>query len=95
MSHVSKLKKKEKKKKKEKDKDKKKKKQKQKEGNGEKTEKSRERNLFLRSTEIKSTVFVGARGKVHLRDEGYTWAPKLGSFYQTPRGREFPYFDYF
>ena len=28
-------------------------------------------NLSLRSKEIRSSVFVGARGKVHLRDERF------------------------
>ena len=35
--------------------------------------------FFLRSTEIRPIVFVGVRGKVHLRNESYVWAPKLGS----------------
>ena len=45
-------------------------------------ENSRERSssFSLRSTEIGSTVFVGARGKVHLRNESYAWAPKSRSF---------------
>ena len=32
--------------------------------------------FFLRSTKIGSQVFVGAEGKVDLRDEIYAWTPK-------------------
>ena len=46
----------------------------------EEPENSRERSssFSLRSTEIEPTVFVEARGKVHLRDESYAWASKSG-----------------
>ena len=32
--------------------------------------------FFLRSTKIRSSIFVGARGKVGLRNESYAWVPK-------------------
>ena len=34
----------------------------------------------LRSIEIGSSVFVGARSKVDSHNEGYAWVPKSGSF---------------
>ena len=48
----------------------------------EKEERGRERNstFSLRSTEIGSSILVGARGKVYLRDESYAWVPKSWSF---------------
>ena len=36
--------------------------------------------FFLRFTKIGSQVFVGAEGKVDLRDESYAWTPKSWSF---------------
>ena len=60
-------------------------------------EKKKEKGVFrfsLRSKEIRPSVFVGARGKVHLCDECYTWGTKIWEFRQTPRGREFSYLDY-
>ena len=36
--------------------------------------------FFLRSTKIGPQVFVGAEGKVDLRNESYAWAPKSWSF---------------
>ena len=36
--------------------------------------------FFLRSTKIGPQVFVGAEGKVDLRDESYAWTPKSWSF---------------
>ena len=52
------------------------------------TEKEREKKknkkrvfcLPLRSTEIGLSVFVGVRGKVGPRNEGYAWVQKSGSF---------------
>ena len=32
--------------------------------------------FFLRFMEIGSLIFIRAKGKVSLRDEGYAWAPK-------------------
>ena len=36
--------------------------------------------FFLRFTKIGSQVFVGAKGKVDLRDKSYAWTPKSWSF---------------
>ena len=36
--------------------------------------------FFLRYMEIGPQVFVGAEGKVDLRDESYAWTPKSWSF---------------
>ena len=36
--------------------------------------------FFFRSMKIGSRVFVGAEGKVDLRDESYAWTPKSWSF---------------
>ena len=44
----------------------------------------------LRSTEIEPSVFVGARGKVHLRDESYSWVPKSRSFVKLQEVGNFP-----
>ena len=46
----------------------------------ERKEKSRERNFSLRSMEIGSWDFVGARGKVNPHNEGYAGVPKSWSF---------------
>ena len=56
----------------------------------ERKEKSRERNFSLRSTEIRSWVFVGARGKVGPRNEGYAWVPKSWSFVKLHEVGNFP-----
>ena len=40
----------------------------------------RSSTFSLRSTEIGSSVFVGARGKVHLRDESFTYVQEYGVF---------------
>ena len=48
-----------------------------------KRERERKKKVFrfsLRSTEIKPWVFVEARGKAGLRNEGYAWVPKSWSF---------------
>ena len=44
----------------------------------------------LRSTEIGPSVFVGARSKVDPCNEGYTWAPKSGSFVKLQEVGKFP-----
>ena len=44
----------------------------------------------LRSTEIGSSVFVGARSKVNPRNEGYTWVPKSRSFIKLQEIGNFP-----
>ena len=49
-----------------------------KEGNGvererKKNEKKKVFRFSLRSTKIGSSIFVGARGKVHLRYESFIW----------------------
>ena len=36
--------------------------------------------FFLRSTKIGQSVFVEARGKVHLRDKSFTWVRESGVF---------------
>ena len=36
--------------------------------------------FFLRSTKIGAQVFVGTKGKVDLRDQGYAWTLKSWSF---------------
>ena len=36
--------------------------------------------FFLRSMKIGPQVFIGAEGKVDLRDESYAWAPKSWIF---------------
>ena len=40
----------------------------------------RESNFFLRSIEIRLSVFVGPKTKVHLLDECYTWVLKTPDF---------------
>ena len=50
----------------------------------EKRGKERNSTLSLRSTEIGPSVFIGARDKVHLLDESYTWAPKSRNFDTVP-----------
>ena len=54
------------------------------ESEGEKNFRERNSTFSLRSTEIGPSVFVGARGKVHLRDESYTWKLKSRSFDTIP-----------
>ena len=43
-------------------------------------EKKKVFRLSIRSREIGPWVFVGTRGKVDLRNEGYTWVPKSRVF---------------
>ena len=52
--------------------------------------KSRERNFSLRSTKIGPWVFVGERGKVGPRNEGYTWVPKSRGFIKLQEVGNFP-----
>ena len=56
----------------------------EKEENGAERERERKREkvfrFSLRSMKIGSLVFVGVRGKVGPRSEGYAWVPKFGSF---------------
>ena len=62
-------------------------------GEREKKKRKRKKKVFcfsLRSMEIELTVLVGSRGKVHLRDESYAWAPKLGSFVKVQEVGNFP-----
>ena len=40
----------------------------------------KEINFSIRYTEIGPWVFVGARGKVSPRNEGYAWVPKSRGF---------------
>ena len=37
-------------------------------------------SFFFRSTKIGPLDFVGAEGKIDLRDESYAWTPKSWSF---------------
>ena len=46
--------------------------------------------FFLRSTKIGPQVFVGAEGKVDLRDESYAWTPKSWSFVKLHKVGNFP-----
>ena len=52
-------------------------------------------SLSLRFTEIELSVFVGGRRKVDPHITSYAWGTKILEFRQTPRGREFSYFEYF
>ena len=56
----------------------------------EREEKSRERNFSLRSTKIRPSVFVGARGKVGPRNEGIAWVPKSRDFVKLQEVKNFP-----
>ena len=53
-------------------------------------EKSREKNLSLKSMEIGPWVFVGVRGKVGPRNEGYAWVPKSKGFVKLQEVENFP-----
>ena len=55
-------------------------------------ERFRERNstFSLRSMEIGSSVFLGARDKVHLRDEGFSWVQESGVFTKLQEVEVFP-----
>ena len=44
----------------------------------------------LRSMEIGPWVFVGARGKVGQRNEGYAWVPKSWSIFKLHEVGNFP-----
>ena len=46
--------------------------------------------FFLRSTKIEPQVFVGAEGKVDLRDKSYAWTPKSWSFDKLHKVENFP-----
>ena len=56
----------------------------------EREEKSTERNFSLKSTEIGPWVFVGGRGKVSPRNEGYAWVPKSRGFVKLQEVWNFP-----
>ena len=43
-----------------------------------------------RSTKIGPLVFIGARGKVGPRNEGYAWVPKSGSLVKLQEVGNFP-----
>ena len=45
----------------------------------------RSSNFSLRSMEIRWSVFVGPKTKVHLLEEGYAWIPKTRDFVQDSR----------
>ena len=77
---------------------KKKKRKKREEERGKRRKRSRERKkkgkgvfrFSLRFMEIGLLVFVGARDKVHLRDESYAWVPKYRSFVKLKEVGNFP-----
>ena len=50
----------------------------------------RSSSLSLRSTEIESSVFVGARRKVDSRITSYAWVPKSLSFVKLHEVENFP-----
>ena len=56
----------------------------------EREEKSRERNFSLRSTEIGSWVFVGAKDKVDPHIARYAWVQKSWSFVKLQVVNNFP-----
>ena len=59
----------------------------------EQREKKKKKGVFrfsLRSTEIGPSVFVVARGKVHLRNESYACLPKSRSFVKLQEIGNFP-----
>ena len=62
-----------------------------------KEKRGRERNstLSLRSMEIELSVFIRARGKVHLRDKSYAWVPKSWSFVKLHEVGNFPTLNIF
>ena len=47
-------------------------------------------HFSLRSTELGSMVFIGAKDKVHLRNESYAWAPKSWNFVKLHEVGNFP-----
>ena len=55
-------------------------------------ERERKKSFYFSqiSTEIGPSVFIGARGKVSLRYEGYTWVPKSWSFVKLHEVGNFP-----
>ena len=59
-------------------------------GERERKEKSRERNFSIRSTKIGPWVFVGTRGKVGPRNEGYAWIPRCRGFVKLQAVGNFP-----
>ena len=60
---------------------------------GNKQERERKKKVFrfsLRSTNIGSWIFVGVRGKVGPRNEGYAWVPKSRGFIKLQEVKNFP-----
>ena len=57
--------------------------------------KKKERHFPSQSPANRRSKLVGARGKVGLRDKGYTWVPKFEFFVKVPKGRGFSYTSYF
>ena len=49
----------------------------------------------LRSMEIGSSVFIGARSKVDPHNEGYVWVPKSRSFVKLQEVGNFPTLNIF
>ena len=57
---------------------------------GEKGKWSEKLYLSLRSTEIQPPVFIGVRGKVHIRDESFSWYDNMGVFAKLQEVGNFP-----
>ena len=67
-------------------------------GGGEERERERGKGVFhfsLRSTQIESLVFVGARRKVDPRIASYAWVPKSWSFVKLHEVGNFPTWNIF
>ena len=65
---------------------------------GEETNRREKKKVFrfsLRSKEIGPWVFVGVRGKVGPRNEGYTWVPKSRVFIKLQEVGNFPTLNIF
>ena len=64
----------------------------------ERKKKEKEKWVFrfsLRSMEIGPSIFVGVRGKVGPRNEGYAWVLKSGSFVKLQEVGNFPNWNIF
>ena len=52
---------------------------------GERERRERAPSFSLRSTELRWSIFVGPRTKVHRIDQGYAWVPRTRDFAEDPR----------
>ena len=57
--------------------------------------KKKKRHFPSRSPTIRWSKLVGTKGKVGLRDKGYSRVPKSEFFIEDPKGRGFSYTGYF